>query len=556
MGKIRKIVIGAAAVLTAGAAAFSIYCKVKADSIAKPVDAADALIRNTPSESDVLYLRVDSDYVFNVADDLWTWSYSYPEDEDRYVTVPVIAKCNLEDRTYFYATVQANDPGMPDRVAQGYRDYFQGSLDRLLALKENGLPEGSNTTPEKLDEFIATMTEMVSDETYEKDKASVTSFTLIAKGAPNYALTGYISGVLAVLLGIVLLCAVLGIWISGKKLAIGSLAFLLLVFAIGAFALRKEIATMASIRQYAPGLYICNVTNNYKLDELLATDIRDTDELVEEASKKLLGGFPVSVDAHHYGCSSFSCVTKEGDHLFCRNYDRLETNGMVLYSAQEGSYASIAVCDLSWVNMAGADEVTAPDSFFGRLVLRGSCALMSVDGFNDQGLGISLLSLGYPEERKDTDKPDTLELLAIRAILDKCANVDEAAAFLSSYDVYSMFDKDFHLFITDKSGKSVVAEWIDDELTVTEIDHVTNYVIATHQWDDESRFVTLKDKLTESDGVLSLDEALDLLNAATQQYEDIQTEWSCVYDLDNFVLYIYNDCDRDTVYTITPETFN
>lgn len=555
MGKIRKIVIGVAAVLTAGAAAVSIYCKVKAESISRPVDAADALITNTPSEGDVLYLKVDSDYVFNVTDDLWTWTYSYPEDEDSYLTVPIIAKCNLENRTFFYATVRENDPGMADRVAQGYRDYFQGSLDKLLALKENGLPEGSNTTPEKLDEFIAMMTDLVSDETYEKDKASVASFTLIAKSAPNYALTGYISAVVAVLFGIVLLYAVLGMRFSGKKLAIGSLAFLLLAIAVGAIAFRKEIATMASIRQYAPELYICNVTNDYKLDELLASDIRCTDDLVEEASKKLLGGFPVTVDAHHYGCSSFSCVTKDGDHLFCRNYDYTETKGMVFYSAQEGSYASIAVCDLHWVNMAGEGAVTEPDSFFGRIVLRGSCAIMSVDGFNDQGLGISLLSLGYPEERKDTDKPDTLELLTIRAILDKCANTDEAVALLSSYDVHSMFDRDFHLFITDKSGKSVVVEWIDDKLTATGIDHVTNYVIATHEWDDESRFVTLEDKLTESEGVLSVDEALDLLLAASQQSDFIQTEWSCVYDLDNFVLYIYCDCDRNTVYTITPDTF-
>ena len=46
-----------------------------------------------------------------------------------------------------------------------------------------------------------------------------------------------------------------------------------------------------------------------------------------------------------------------------------------------------------------------------------------------------------------------------------------------------------------------------------------------------------------------------LLGDAAQRSDDIQTEWSCVYDLDHFVLYIYNDCDRNTVYTITPEVF-
>ena len=120
-----------------------------------------------------------------------------------------------------------------------------------------------------------------------------------------------------------------------------------------------------------------------------------------------------------------------------------------------------------------------------------------------------------------------------------------------------MFDKDNHLFITDKSGKSVVAEWVNDELTISEINYVTNYYIATHEYDDERRFVTLKNKLKESNGVLTMDEAMDLLKDASQDSENgIQTEWSCVYDLDHFVLYIYNDRNRDNYYIITfPESF-
>ena len=102
----------------------------------------------------------------------------------------------------------------------------------------------------------------------------------------------------------------------------------------------------------------------------------------------------------------------------------------------------------------------------------------------------------------------------------------------------------------------MIAEWVNDELTITEINCVTNYVIATHEYDEDRRFVVMKTKLDEVNGVLSLEEALDLLNAASQNSESsVQTEWSCVYDLDNFVLYIYNDNDRNKVYKITPETF-
>ena len=54
------------------------------------------------------------------------------------------------------------------------------------------------------------------------------------------------------------------------------------------------------------------------------------------------------------------------------------------------------------------------------------------------------------------------------------------------------------------------------------------------------------------------EEAKDNKKAAEaykQNAEDIKTEWSCAYDLDNFVLYIYCDRDRDNVCIISPETF-
>ncbi len=553
MHKGRIALISIASVMIAGALTVSLYCKSKAAGLSRPVDIEDALVGKTPSAGDELYLRFSSAEMFQISDDLWT--YELPETDQGYSVVPIISEVSLERRSMFFAAVSDCDPGMPETIALGYREYYQSILERLIAKKEEVLSEDPEADVTKIDGYIDQMTGYISDEVFEQDKSYVTSYKLTVTAVPDYALTGYISGVAAVLAGILLLYSVLGIWISGKKLAIGSLAFIVLAVVFGSLVFRKEIATMASIRRYSPDLYLCNVTNDYKLDEFLSSGISDSDTLIEEACKRLLGGIPLRIDAHHFGCSSFSCITEEGTHLLGRNFDSPETNGMLVYSNQEGSYASIAVCDLRWVKMAGDDVITEPDSLFGRLVLRGACAIMCVDGFNDQGLGISILSLDYREERKDTGKPDTLDLLTIRAILDRCANTDEALALLSSYDVHSMYDKDFHLFITDKTGNSVIAEWVDDELTVTRTDHVTNYVIATHEWDDERRFVALQDKLEDAGGVLSVDEALDLLTEASQNSDDIQTEWSCVYDLDHFVLYIYSDLDRDNVQIITPETF-
>lgn len=555
MGKVRKVVIAVAAVLMAGAVAVSVYNKIKADKLKHTVWIEDALINNTPQIGDELYLEYAAGDLYKVKDGLWTWSGDYPGDEEKYIIVPVLAGDEIERATMLYAEVKAPDPDLPDVIAQNFREYYQDLIERLIAKREEDLAADPEASTEKIDGLIKMMEELLTDERYVEEKSSVAPYVLEASGLPDYGLVSYVSGGIAVLLGIVLLYSVLGIWLSGKKLAIGSLALVIISIVACAVLFRKELMTMLSIRKYSPDFYLCNMQNDYKLDEILATDIRDTDSMIEVGSKKLLGGYPISTDAHHFACSSFSCVTEEGTHLLGRNYDYKTTSGLILYSDQEGSYASIALCDLGWVNIAGENSFTETDSLLGRALLRGMAPYLTVDGMNDQGLGISILSLSYDENRPDTEKTDTIIIIMLRAILDKCANVDEAIALLSEYDVHSMYAFECHLFISDKSGKSVVAEWVDDELTVTEINYVTNYTIATHERDDERRFVILKDKLEEKDGVLTVDEALDLLLDASQDYEDVKTEWSCVYDLDNFVLYIYSDRDRDNIFIISPETF-
>ena len=555
MGKIRKsrkIVITVFLILTVVATGIAAFCGYKSSTSAVATDINYVVRDKTPQIGDKLYLFCLHDDLFEVNDELCVFE-THLEKEDINICIPIESDGKLTYR--FNVEVIETDPGIPDKFAQGCRDYYQSLYDKLQARKETVDPSDSDTM-ERINKAEEMITGFLSDETYERDKNCITPYTFRATNTVDYYTLGIISKIVAIVLAIVLLYAVLGIWISGKKLVLGSAAIVLVISIVSILVFRKELATMASIKEFAPGMYTCTIQNDYALDEMLSTDFRDTDSLISFLSKKLVGGLQLPVDAHRFGCSSFSCVTSEGTHLFGRNYDYLDTNGMVIYSNQEGCYASIAVCDLQWARFAGVDSIAKPDSLLGRFVLRGAAPVMCVDGFNDQGLGISILSLDYSENRPDTDKTDTIIILAIRGILDKCATVDEAVAFLSSYDVHSMFDKDNHLFITDKSGKSVVAEWVDDELTVTEINYVTNYVIATHEYDDDRRFVILKTKLDKAKGVLTLDEALDLLNDASQDSEDsVQTEWSCVYDLDNFVLYIYNDNDRDTVYKITPETF-
>ena len=103
---------------------------------------------------------------------------------------------------------------------------------------------------------------LLSDETYERDKNSITTYSFRATNTVDYFTIASVSKIAAAVLAIVLLYAVLGIWISGKKLALGSIALVLTVCIISGVIFRREIATMASVKEYAPGMYTCNITND------------------------------------------------------------------------------------------------------------------------------------------------------------------------------------------------------------------------------------------------------------------------------------------------------
>lgn len=63
-------------------------------------------------------------------------------------------------------------------------------------------------------------------------------------------------------------------------------------------------------------------------------------------------------------------------------------------------------------------------------------------------------------------------------MLDKAKNVDETLELLSSYDMHSSANSCYHLQICDASGKSVVVEYVDNEMKVVYPDK--NYQYATN----------------------------------------------------------------------------
>ncbi len=561
MNKTRKAVIVISSVLAvAGIASAVTGTVIKKDiSAAKYKDASAIEAADIGNRYSV---KLDTDNIFESADGLYCYQIDFPDDS--FISIPLIgykARTSVDSSSYSsangYMTVNiVATPSGTDKVIADYYDQdYEEKLAKLRKLKEDGIPEDSTLTEEKLDFAIEVYVEAAGEIGYNTNLASVTSYEFEIVDISLYNMLSFAGWLVAVPMLIVLAYALLGIKVRASRLTLGTVA-VILVFAIGlGIYLRNDITTMLSVKEYAPDVYTIRVDSNYKLDKLLIDGSYDENSLARWVSSNLFWNLPIDLDISEFSCCSFACTSPSGDHLFGRNYDHVTTDTLIMYSEPEDGYASIATTDLAIVSMGGDNKLREPGSLYGRAFLR-SAPLLTSDGINEAGVGVSFLSLDYTDMSQNTGKTGLYLPVAERAILDKCASVDEAIELLKSYDIKTMVGMSFHIFITDKTGRSVVAEWVDGELKIVEADQVTNFYLSSETPSQCDRYDTLVQRLSDKNGILTEDEAMTLLMDVSQDYEHIKTQWSIVYDLDNFKLYFVSDMDTSTVYEITKATFN
>ena len=312
-----------------------------------------------------------------------------------------------------------------------------------------------------------------------------------------------------------------------------------------------HIRTILTINKVTDGFYIMKNLECTDTQGMLDSGSDSVDELILWISDNHLYGMAGLLGENKvgFGCAAFAAVTPEGDHLFGRNFDLFETDTLLIYSHPDGAYESIGIADLG-VFGVGQTASISPDSSFGKLIMVVTPYAI-VDGMNEKGVGTGILQLNIEETHQDNGKPDLLVFCAIRGILDNCASVDEALEFLDSYDIQSGLDADYQLFITDTSGKYVVVEWLGGEMTVVEYPCCTNSVIAPGEYynmgDPDDRLDTMAGCLG-NDMVVTETEAMTILDLV---HNEDMTEWSCVYNLDDFTISICLDSDYENVYTFS-----
>ena len=242
-----------------------------------------------------------------------------------------------------------------------------------------------------------------------------------------------------------------------------------------------RIQTMNSIEQltnYEDGynLYRMDVAYNYSLDDIIAYGIKDDQTMIDAILKEALPLLPVNIKAPNFGCTAFTLTDTDGGVHMGRNYDfRKDTSAMLVYCAPKDGYKSIA--------FAALDNVSAnvPDENIKKELASLTAPFICLDGMNEKGVSIAVLTLDSEPVRQSTGKPVIATTLAIRLVLDRAATTQEAVELLRGYDMFASSGRDYHFYITDATGDGRVVEYDINgelrELIDTPSEAVTNFFI-------------------------------------------------------------------------------
>ena len=342
---------------------------------------------------------------------------------------------------------------------------------------------------------------------------------------------------------------------------------LVAVIAVAAVMYGRLAVTLLGVKcDEERGIYVINYREDYKLQQLLDDGgVSTQDELAKYIIKVLLKGLPIPIDydVPSLACSTFAAKTPDGQYLLGRNLDNQETDLAVVKTAPKDGYRSVSVVNLSFL---GYDKNHTPKKLKDRIVAMGA-PYFPLDGINEKGLAVGVLQLQAEPTDQNTEKPDVDTTLAIRLMLDKAATVDEAVALLRQYDMHASAGGCYHFQIADATGRSVVVEYVRDELVVVERQDgflaATNFYLSdvpfTYEPQGMDRYEGMKETLTEKNNMLTAEEGMALLLKVALQGtppdalgRSYSTQWSSIYNLSEPSLTLCADRNGGEVYRFSP----
>ena len=298
---------------------------------------------------------------------------------------------------------------------------------------------------------------------------------------------------------------------------------------------RASVATLTDVNDGK--LYTMDYTADYQLDALLEASVADVEGMVRFLQETLLGGGTAGTGTVDAGCSAFTAQSEEGQILYGRNFDyKMDMTAVLIRTAPENGYRSIGLANVGWIGYtAGSLNDGTTD-----LSMAAFFPYLLMDGMNEKGLSMSVLKLRGDPALQDTGKNKISTTVALRLVLDRAANVDEALELLDQYDMQSsMPEANFHFLLADASGKAVVLEYLPNgQRMVYDQNYVTNFYLTENvpyaPVRGKDRYDLIEQTLAFKKGVMSEAEVMALLavigQAETEEATSM-TQWSVVYNL-------------------------
>lgn len=332
------------------------------------------------------------------------------------------------------------------------------------------------------------------------------------------------------------------VWIILALLLVG-----LLVILAGAWSMFGEkVKAAQSVRKLEEGLYYMEYTGDYGFDAFLEEGGASSEAAMAEYIISFLSGGFVKGGASP-APQNFGCSTLTVNSLMGRNYDWEGTDGaaIIIHTKPKNGYESYST---NWLNFMGFGQGWKPEGFANQYMAL-AAIYVPLDGINEKGLCVADLINGDNEQtHQQTDKADLTTSTAIRLLLDKAATVDEAIALLEQYDMNSAIGMSHHLAISDATGRSVVVEYIGDEMFVTETPAVTNHYLT----EGAKYGVGNAESLTRFESLLEIADSIacaeDMRSAMEAVSYPNNTRWSIVYDMDTKSFDFYWNRQFETPY--------
>lgn len=235
-----------------------------------------------------------------------------------------------------------------------------------------------------------------------------------------------------------------------------------------------------------------------------------------------------------WACSLFAALGKSDNMLYGRNFDWDYSPALLLFTDPPDGYASVTTVDIAYLGFGGSRAGGLVDLALVERQALLDAPFLPFDGMNEHGLVVGMAAVPDTQLPYNPNRQTLDSVMIIREMLDHARDVNEAVNILQSYNVDMGRGPSLHYLIADASGRAALVEFYQGQAVVMPNEKpwhlATNFLHASAGTSAAGRcwrYDEIAQRLAETAGLISAQEAMDLLAEVSQE----STQWSIVYEM-------------------------